>query len=335
MTRPPLPAAAALVLALALEAAPAPAADPGPRPQPVPPEGVATFDESVSISWVLVPVVVRSRRGHVDGLDKGDFRLFVDGRETPVQELDLGSEVPLSVVYLQDLSGSIANAGKLEASRAAFSALLDRLGPAGPSGGGDEVALATFAGDRLRIEVPFTNAVATLRESMSLWEGYGTTALHDAVSLLPDISQEGRSGRRVAVLVTDGLDNASTLPPEEAVRVVREARLPVYVIGLSAPGRGPAPRTDEGGGDLYADLLEGLAERTGGRYFEVSGEEEAAAAVANLVADLRHRYVLAVTTAGDAPSAYHELRVDVRVPYRHSITHRKGYWGGPPVATER
>lgn len=302
-------------------------AAPGPQAPPAgaqSPEGVATFDESVSISWLLVPVVVRARQGHVEGLDRDDFRLFVDGRETPVQEVDVGSEVPLSVVYLQDLSGSMANAGKLDASRRAFATLVERMG------GGDELALATFAGDRLRIEVPFTGAVQTLREAMSLWEGYGTTALHDAVSLLPDISQSGRSGHRVAVLVTDGLDNASALPPEEAVRVVHEARLPVYVVGLSAAGRGDEPR-DGSGRELYGDLLLGLAERTGGRYFEVADEAQAAEAVAALVTDLRQRYVLAVTTAGDAPRRYHEIRVETRLPYRHTLTHRKGYFGGPPL----
>ena len=334
MTRTRLAAAVLLLLhALTPPGAASEAAAPLQEPPP-PPEGVATFDESVSISWLLVPVVVRSRRGHVEGLDRDDFRLFVDGRETPIQELDLGSEVPLSVVYLQDLSGSMANGGKLEASRAAFSALLDRMTPAGAAGEADEVAVTTFAGDRLRIEVPFTGAVQALRESMELWEGYGTTALHDAVSLLPDISAEGRSGHRVAVLVTDGIDNASTLDPEEAVRVVREARLPVYVLGLSAAGRGePGDGGDDEDDYLYGDLLEGLAERTGGRYFEVSGAEAAAEAVASLVADLRHRYVLAVTTAGDAPPEHHELRVEARLPYRHTLTHRAGYVGGPPVDT--
>jgi len=322
----------ALALAAALAGAALPAAPPTAaaaqaleQAPPTPPGGVATFDESLSISWVLVPVVVRSRRGHVEGLEKRDFQLWVDGRETPIQELDLGSEVPLSVVYLQDLSGSMANSGKLEASRRAFSELLSAVGD------GDQVALATFAGDRLRVEVPFTNEVRTLREAMALWEGYGTTALHDAVSLLPDISEEGRSGRRVAVLVTDGVDNSSALEPEEAVRIVRQARLPVYVLGLTSAGHGTSSQA-AASEVLYSELLQDLAERTGGRYFEVTDEEGASTSVASLVSDLRHRYVLAVTTDGDAPQRSHEIRVEVRLPYRHTLTFRKGYSGGPPVS---
>lgn len=306
--------AAALVAPLA---APLPA---GPQEEE---RGVAAFDERVSVSWVLVPVVVRARQGHVQGLDRDDFRLFIDGRRTAVDELDLGEDVPLAVVYLQDLSGSMANAGKLEASRRAFQTLLERFGD------GDQAALATFAGDRLRIEVPFTGERAALAEAADLWEGYGTTAIHDAVSLLPEISEEGRSGRRVAILVTDGQDNASAVEPEEAVSIVRRARLPVYVLGLTA-GRGSAGSQDDG--YRYGDLLRSLAERTGGRYFEAASGEEAAEAVAGLVEDLRRRYVLAVATAGEGPRAYREIRVEAALPYRHTLTYRRGYHGTAPIA---
>lgn len=315
--------AALLLLALL----PAGLAAPGLRAQPpgdaaADPQSAPSFDESVSVSWVLVPVVVRSRRGHVEGLDRDDFRLFVDERRVPVRELDLGTEVPFSVVYLQDLSGSMANSGKLAASRRALSTLLGSIRE------DDEMALSTFAGGRLRIDVPFTSDTSALRDAMSRWEGYGTTALHDAVSLLPDISEGGGAGKRIAVLVTDGLDNASAIDPEEAVRLVRRARLPVYVIALSAAGRGDAPRRE--GPYLYADLLAGLAERTGGRYFEVADEEAAQAAVSDLVEDLRSRYVLTIATTGEGPSTYHPIRVEVALPYRHTLTYRRGYVGTPP-----
>jgi VWFA-related protein len=321
----------ATLATLALIALPAAAQPPAPPPSDPAqaPGDTPTFDESVSVSWVLVPVVVRDRQGHVEGLERDDFRLFVDERRVPVRELDLGSEVPLSVVYLQDLSGSMANGGKLEASRRALGTLIDATRE------GDQVALSTFAGGRLIIEVPFTDDTGALSESMETWEGYGTTALHDAVSLLPDISEGGRAGRRVAVLVTDGLDNASALEPEEAVRVVREARLPVYVIGLTAGAPSDRGAGGRRGGEaeqevLYSELLGNLAERTGGRYFEVADEAEAEAAVGDLVEDLRSRYVLGITVAAEGARTYHPIRVEVALPYRHTLTYRRGYTGTAP-----
>ncbi len=304
------------------------AADPAPGPASetkAPP----TFEGSVSVSWVLVPVVVQSRWGYVDGLDRKDFRLTIDGRPAPIADLDLGSDAPLSVVYLQDLSGSMANSGKLDASRQALGALLDRARP------GDELALASFAGNRLRVDVPFTDALATVREAMHLWEGYGTTALNDAVSMLPDISAGGRRGRRVAVLVTDGQDNASAISPPQALDIVRRARLPVYVLGLDLT-REPSeePRPGEAGTYRYAELLKSLAEGTGGRYFDASSPEQATAAVRTLVDDLRRRYILALDTAGDGPESYHRLAVEVALPYRHTLTFRRGYFGTLPPSLD-
>jgi VWFA-related protein len=300
-----------------------------------------------------VPVVVLTDDGYARGLGRDDFRLWVDGRRVPIRELDLGSDAPLSVVWLQDLSGSMANAGKLEASRRAFGAFLDDTRP------GDEISVASFAGGRVQVEVPFTDAIQTLREALGAWRGYGTTALHDAASLLPELSSEGSRGKRVAVLVTDGQDNASRISPAEAVELVRHARLPVYVIGLSASGA----RSNGENGEVYryADLLRSLAEGTGGRYFELAtsglGEPDGEAAdratpnerrrrrdqlaridetVAGILDDLRSRYILALTTEGEGDKAYHRFRVEVvergRASRHSSLIHRRGYWGTEPTA---
>lgn len=337
------------------------AADDIPRPedQALP---SSTFQEALSVSWALVPVVVRTRNGYARGLGHDDFRLWVDGRRVPIDELDLGSDAPLSVVWLQDLSGSMANAGKLAASRLAFETFL------GGSRPGDEIAVAGFAGGRIQVEVPFTDSIDTLRESSAAWQGYGTTALHDAVSLLPEITAEGSRGKRVAVLVTDGQDNASHLSSAQAVELVRRARIPVYVIGLRAfrPDPGKTSREEVDDAVRYGELLASLALRTGGRYVELTTDGtagasgstgaagstgvgsrsepdgEVAMAVSQILDDLRLRYILAVTTAGDGPASYHELRVELAHPDlaarsgRHTtLTYRRGYWGTPPLAFAR
>lgn len=299
----------------------------------------STFTEQLSVSWVLVPVVVRGSRGYAKGLEREDFRLWVDNRRVPIQELDLGSDAPLSVVWLQDLSGSMANSGKLATSRLAFERFV------GGAREGDEIAVASFAGDEIQVEVPFTDDVETLRESVAAWEGYGTTALHDAVSLLPDISAEAERGKRVAVLVTDGLDNASRLTPEQSVDLVRRARLPVYVLGLIATESQSNGYPEAAGGEdvyRYADLLRSLAETTGGRYFEIvtAQTENPAEAVdrtlSEILDDLRLRYILALTTAASGEKSYHRFRVEVlrhgRSGRNETLTYRRGYWGPEPSA---
>lgn len=294
-------------------------------PAPPPPQRSGGFAEEISVAWVLVPVVVRDRSGFVHGLSENDFHLRVDGRPVPIASFDSGTETPLSLVFLQDLSGSMAGGGKIDAGRDALRNLISHARD------GDEVAVAGFASGRLRVEVPFTRELEVLEEAMAVWDPYGTTALHDAVAWIPQISDEGRNPKRAVVLVTDGVDNASTFTPEQARAAVQRARLPVYVLGLGA-GEPAAARDGSGARvDTYALLLERLARQTGGRYFAVSGPLEAARAVAVIADDLRAQYVLGFPAEAQGSHEYRRFRVTVDGRNRE-VVHRLGYDGGKPAA---
>lgn len=293
-------------------------------PPPVDPALPSFSGGEVSVGWVLVPVVVRTPGGYAENLDQNDFRLMVDGRPVEIASFERRADAPASLVILQDLSGSMAGA-ELDASRRAVEFFLERAKP------GDEIALATFAGGRLDVEVPFTEDLSALRDALSRWEGYGTTALHDAVAWMPQISMEGRNSKRFALLITDGADNASVIPPEEARRIVREAQLPTYVLGL---GSGSPYELTEAGKKVYryADVLNLLAASSGGRYYSISSPEELEKALAAISEDLRHQYVLGFSTREGA-SRFRKLQVEVRGGGRdrRTVLFRRGYQGMPPA----
>ncbi|HEX5761204.1 MAG TPA: VWA domain-containing protein [Thermoanaerobaculia bacterium] len=290
--------------------------------QGTPEEALPSFGETFSVGYVLVPVIVRAGSGYARGLDRGDFRLEVDGRRVAIESFEPRAEAPASLVFLQDLSGSMENAGKLEASREAVRYFLERAKP------GDEFAVASFAGGEERIEVPFTGDVATVRQAVDAWEAYGTTALHDAVAKVPEISAAGNNAKRFILLVTDGLDNASRIPPAEARRLVRKAQLPVYVLGLRTGN--PYEVSPEGKKVYrYADVLNLLAHMTGGRYLPIDGLDDLKDAVAAIEDDLRHQYVLGFST-GDGRSRFRDLKVAVAGDGRRAVAFRRGYTGPPP-----
>ena len=319
--RPSFGTVFALVLALSVVGSSGTVAVDPPAEETIPPEEL-TFGGDVSVNLVLVPTVVRSRKGYVRDLRKREFRLFVDSREVPLELFERGATAPLSLVWLQDLSGSMAHLGKLDASRVALSFFLGR------QRAGDEYALATFAGGQTRVEVPFTDAVDVIGESMEVWEGWGTTALYDAVSWLPEISLDADRFKRAAVVVTDGVDNASAVSPDEARDIVSRAELPVYVLGLAGYA---TSRDDET--FRYADLLELLADGTGGRYYSVTNADDVRRACAAILAELRHQYLLGFSALGDGTEEYHPIRVDVK-RRRSRVLHRRGYRGGDPVALD-
>lgn len=287
--------------------------------------GAKFSGEEVSVGYVLVPVIVRSNAGgYANRLDKKDFQLKVDGRPAPIESFEKRAEAPASIVFLQDLSGSMGTGGKLEASRRAVRFFLDR------SLAGDEFAIATFAGGNFSIDVPFTSDLSALRAAVDGFRAYGTTALNDAVAWMPEVSTAGKNPKRFAILVTDGVDNASTLSPDEAREIVRRSELPVYVLGLES---GSPYELGPDGKKVYryADVLNLLAHETGGRYYPLAAPDDLGKALAAIVEDLRHEYVLGFAT-GNGPSRFRNLKVEVAGRNR-SVLFRRGYKGPPPATT--
>ncbi|MGH9464178.1 MAG: VWA domain-containing protein [Thermoanaerobaculia bacterium] len=306
---------------LFLVAAPQLAQSVDPPAEPAQPD---MFVGEVDVGYVLVPVIVRSPKGFVEGLESRDFSLYVDDQPALFDSFESGVEVPVSVIFAQDLSGSMGVGDKIALSRSLVECVLRQARP------GDRFALASFASERITVDVPFTDDLAVLREAMGLWQGWGKTALHDAVSWLPNLVFDQEALKRAAVLVTDGVDNASELDPETARVPVHQARLPVHVVGLST---GSAAALTEEGDKVFqiADLLNQLAEASGGQYHSATTPEDVQAACNAILDDLRHQYVLGFPLANAGSSDLHRLRVEVDGRKRQ-VAYRRTYEGRAPAA---
>lgn len=287
----------------------------------VPDEPAAEFADSFSVGYVLVPVVVRDGARYVQGLDRGDFVLKVDGKAAAFESFESRADAPASLVLLQDLSGSMDSGERLIWSRSAASFFLDQ------AAAGDEFAIATFSDGEQRIEVPFTQDLSALREAVATWRPWGKTALHDAVAHMPEVSGSGRNPKRFALLITDGVDNSSSIAPDQARELVRAAQVPVYVLGFDSGN--PYSLNEEGKKVYrYADVLNLLAATSGGRYFSISSTEELNLALAAIRDDLRHQYVLGFAT-GDGADRFR--RLEIQVPGKRAVLFRRGYTGPPPA----
>ncbi len=282
------------------------------------------FAGEVDVGYVMVPVVVRSPKGFVEGLESEDFSLYVDDRPVAFDSFETGVEAPVSVLFAQDLSGSMGVGDKLALARSLVECVIDQARP------GDRFALATFATEQITVDVPFTDDRRALRESIGQWEAWGKTALHDAVSWLPNLVFDQEALKRAAVLITDGVDNASELDPETARVPVHQARLPVHVVGLTTGN--PTAVTEQGDKAFhYADLLNLLAEASGGLYHSAATSEDIRAACAAILDDLRHQYVLGFPLAPGGAAEPRRLRVEVEGRKRQ-VSYRRGYEGRAPAA---
>ena len=313
------------VLALTMLKAPWRAqVDVGPEPHPHRLEAVAYARDGSSasasldaqalrtdleIAVNLQPVFVKVRRNGqpVRGLRPEDFVIHDDGIEQRLVTFEYGS-IPFNAVLLLDASASMAGE-RLRAAVAGTESFVRALQPL------DQTKLMVFA-DRLLHETPFTNLPAILTLGLSGVEARGGSAVSDALAL-GCARLEGERGRRVLVLLSDGLDVDSVLDVEVVRRAARRAQAVVYWLRTgSAVGDGAAYVTLWRQPETNARIVRGIGElvtESGGRTLEVATPEAVGVRLAEVLSELREQYVLGYyPSVLKGSGSWHALRVEVR-----------------------
>ncbi len=127
---------------------------------------------------------------------------------------------------------------------------------------GDRIGLIVF-GDAAYPQVPFTLDHDTVRAMIAeIVPGMAgpRTALGDAIGLGIKMFDASQAPEKVLILLTDGNDTASKMPPAKAAEIARDARIRVHTVGIGDPAAGGEEKLDTA-------VLETIASTTGGRYF--------------------------------------------------------------------
>ena len=141
------------------------------------------------------------------------------------------------------------------------------------------------------------------------------------------VAAVGQARQDVDLVVLGGI----VVTMDGARAIVQEAHLPTYVLGLDA---GNPYELNDAGKKLYryADVLSLLAAVTGGLYYPISNHEDLKKALAEILDDVRHQYVLGFST-GDGAVKLRSLTVEVKKSRdRRPVVFRRGYKGAPPAA---
>lgn len=272
----------------------------------------------VNSDLVLVPVMVTDPDDHlITGLEKKHFKVFDDKVEQMITHFS-SEDAPVSIGVVFDCSGSMGK--KLQKSRAAVAEFMRAANP------DDEFSLVLF-NERPQLAIGFTSDTGAIRDRMLFTKSEGQTALIDAIFLSVHEMQHARHSRKAILIISDGGDNSSRYSYGDLKKLVREADVQIYSIGILEPFnmRGRSPEEMSG-----PALLDDVAHLTGGRLFEVNDLNELSDIASKIGAALRNQYVL-----GFAPGElkrdgkYHHLQVKIEQPKglpHMRATFRNGYY---------
>jgi Ca-activated chloride channel family protein len=257
--------------------------------------GVALFKSGVE--QVAVAALVRDSRGRlVTDLKPSDFELFDDGHRRKLTNV-WSEPSPASVAILMDVSGSMAH--KLSRARGTANALVAGLQP-----GTDEMAFYSF--DTVLREV--RSFSTTFNATEGAWHGtraYGATSLWDAIAETAQKISD-RQRRRALVVITDGVDSASTLKPSDVSAIASSLDVPVYILVISFAADGGAYE-----GPMRGPMAD-LAAWTGGDSFTLYDTPSLLTATKQVLAELHHQYIVAFEP-GRTPG-WHSLVLRARKP---------------------
>lgn len=291
---------------------------------------VAPMSETVSVGYVMIPFTVLGDHGRpITDLRNTEVDLMVDGSPVHSDMFEKSQNAPVSFTILLDGSGSMALAGKMDSARAAIGALIAHRRP------GDDFALYVFAESQAVEVTPFTENPADITRALAKVTPYGKTAFFDALATMPERSHLGRNPSRAIILLSDGIDNASSLTRGALAQRLQGISVPIYSLGLHEPAQqvDSRKRPREDLSDI--GLLNEVATLTGGKLYLGNTPQQIAEAVSHIEDDLRAQYLIGFAPTGKGGVKYRTISLKLTGRAR-AVRVRAGYLGTePPLVASR
>jgi Ca-activated chloride channel family protein len=276
------------------------------------------YVQTVAVDMVMVPALVLDRKGRpVLDLRAEDFALFDEGHRQKIDYFGVDRNEPLSVAFLLDVSGSMRMSGAIDSAKEVVRYFLSRMRAV------DEACLIAFADKQVAMLTDFTADRTETLKYLNAVKAYGQTALNDAVAATPELVTGNEKARRAIVLLTDGVDNFSALPLDQAMASARAVDVPFYTIGFSSNSRdvdGKKPAETEASATLRQ-----IADETGGSFFLIHDPDEMKEAAARIEEELRSQYVIGYAPTGEGQEGRFRRLSLIAHNGRYSVRSRSGY----------
>lgn len=282
-------------------------------------------DEELAVQLQQLYVTVSRNGQRVLGLAAEDFAIIDDRLRQEMVTFARG-DIPFTAAVLVDASRSMAGDKLRSALRGAeaFFGGMQRL---------DEGNLLVFS-DRILHASPFTTFADVLTAGLGQVEAQGGTSLNDHLYLALQ-QLEARQGRRVVILLSDGVDSHSVLSMSDVLLSARRSQALIYWLRLpyrqgqavaedSLPSLTTAWRNTASYRREY-DLLRRTVTESGGRILTLGTLQEIEPAFNEILTELREQYVLGYYPSqvrGDG--SWHRVQVRLR-PEDVEVRSRDGY----------
>ena len=203
----------------------------------------------------------------IPGLREADFVADVSGSRVPITFFRQNLRAPVPIGILVDTSGSMKP--KIATVQLELAKFINGLGPS------DEVFLIAFS-SKPEVLHPTTTDHQAVVQKLSLLHAFGQTSIYDTIVLAAGEFGNGNHAPKTILLITDGMDNVSTVKEPDAISSLKANGISIYAIGIGDPNAAQWPGIALGplifGGAfdrVDAKALQDMARDAGGEAFIV------------------------------------------------------------------
>ncbi len=169
-------------------------------------------------------------------------------------EVQIQNDKGYEISLIMDASGSMRENNKFGIVKQIVGDFLDKRVH-------DKIGLTIFA-DFAYVAVPLTYDKKSIKRLLKRLDvgvaGTSRTALYEALFLSSNLFKNSHAKNKIAILLTDGIDNTGTIPLDVAIKTVQKYKIKVYTIGIGNRG------------DFDARVLQKIATQSGGKFFSAN-----------------------------------------------------------------
>ena len=202
--------------------------------------------------------------------------ILVLARPQSANEWEQINSEGIDIVMCLDASGSMQamdfKPNRLEASKIVASQFINGRQ-------GDRFAIVVFSAESFT-QCPLTSDKATVLNLMNELK-FGMiedgTAIGMGLATSVNRLKDSQAKSKVIILLTDGINNSGMISPLTAADIAHQFNMRVYTIGVGTMGTAPMPvntvfgtRTQDVKVEIDEDVLQKIADKTGGKYFRAT-----------------------------------------------------------------
>lgn len=253
-------------------------------------------------------IVADNREKSLNTVSKGEVRLIEDGVEQTVLSVERDDRL-IDYGLVIDSSGSLIKlmVSTLEAARS----IIANRRPA------DQIFIERFiSSDKIDKIHDFSSDSNALIESLNLIKiESGQSAVIDALYVAANhLAKHNRTNdirrRKALVIITDGEDSNSSYTVNQLVKLLRQERIQVFIIGLTIDLEREQSLSRRSSRESAETFLRTVAEESGGRVFFPTTKADLIDATAQIIGDLRAQFRITYQSSNNsAKKGFRKVKV--------------------------